>query len=144
MEDDSYFLTVLRYIHQNPVKAKLCKKPEEYPFSSYFAYIGGDDLVDTEFALSMLDQEAFISFNNAPNSDCCLDITPSVRKAVTDEQARDIIKKVSHCLTIVEFQSLDEKKKAQFVKLIHKKGVSVRQLSRLTGTTKGMIEKWIK
>ena len=35
VEDDRYFVSVLRYIHQNPVKAKLCKKPEEYKWSSY-------------------------------------------------------------------------------------------------------------
>ena len=35
VESDSYFLTVLRYIHQNPVKAGLCKKIEQYPYSSY-------------------------------------------------------------------------------------------------------------
>ena len=28
VEDDAYFLTVLRYIHQNPVKARICKKAD--------------------------------------------------------------------------------------------------------------------
>ena len=144
VEDDSYFLTVLRYIHQNPVKAKLCSKPEDYPFSSYCAYLGNDDLVDTDFALSMLPLEEYISFNNADNFDNCLDVAAKECRAVTDDQAREIIYKISHCQTITEFQDLDEKKKAQFVMKIHEKGVSVRQLSRLTGITKGMVEKWIK
>ncbi len=144
VEDDSYFLTVLRYIHQNPVKAKLCSKPEDYPFSSYCAYLGNDDLVDTDFALSMLPPDEFVRFNNADNSDSCLDVAMKERQAVTDDQAREVIHKISHCQTITEFQDLDEKKKARFVKKIHEKGVSVRQLSRLTGTTKGMVEKWIK
>lgn len=144
VEDDAYFLTVLRYIHQNPVKAKLCSKPEGYSFSSYAAYLGNDNLVDTDFALSILPLEEFISYNNAANSDSCLDVSAIVRQAVTDDQAREIIRKISHCQTITEFQELDQKKKAQFVKKIHEKGVSVRQLSRLTGTTKGMVEKWIK
>ncbi len=34
VEDDSYFLSVLRYIHQNSVKANICKTAEEYPNSS--------------------------------------------------------------------------------------------------------------
>ena len=144
VEDDAYFLTVLRYIHQNPVKAKICKKPEDYPYSSYAAYISEEDLVDTQLALGMLAREEFIGFNNTPNSDNCLDIVPSTRQAVTDDQARETIQKISHCNNIVEFQSLDEKKKAHFIKKIHEKGVSVRQLSRLTGTSKGMVEKWIK
>ena len=144
VEDDSYFLTVLRYIHQNPVKAKLCKKPEDYPYSSYLSYISKDDLVDTQFALDILVLDEFIKFNNTPNSDDCLDVASPMRQAVTDDQARVIIKKVSSCGTIVEFQTLDEKKKSYYIKKIHEKGVSVRQLSRLTGSSKGMVEKWIK
>ena len=30
VEDDAYFLTALRYIHRNPVKAGLCNDPAEY------------------------------------------------------------------------------------------------------------------
>ena len=35
IETDEYFLTVLRYIHQNPLKANMCKKLEDYAYSSY-------------------------------------------------------------------------------------------------------------
>jgi len=38
--DDSYGLTCLRYIEQNPVRAGLVSKPEEYRWSSYGAHIG--------------------------------------------------------------------------------------------------------
>ena len=144
VEDVAYFLTVLRYIHQNPVKAKMCSKPKDYAFSSYAAYIGNDDLVDTDFALSMLPLDEFVSFNNAANEDRCLDVSDKTRQAVTDDQARDFIHKVSRCQTIAEFQNLEQQKKAQFIKKIHAKGVSVRQLSRLTGTSKGMVEKCIR
>ena len=50
LEDDVYFSTVLRYIHQNPVKAGICKKPEDYKYSSYREYIQVADVADTEFA----------------------------------------------------------------------------------------------
>ena len=35
VEDDEYFLTVLRYIHQNPIKAGITKTIDDYKFSSY-------------------------------------------------------------------------------------------------------------
>jgi REP element-mobilizing transposase RayT len=35
VEDDGYFLSVLKYIHQNPQKAGLCKGPDLYLWSSY-------------------------------------------------------------------------------------------------------------
>jgi len=36
VEDDAYLLTVIRYIHENPVKASIISKPEEYEWSSYY------------------------------------------------------------------------------------------------------------
>lgn len=39
VEDESYLINVLRYIHQNPVKAGLSKNVEEYKWSSYNEYI---------------------------------------------------------------------------------------------------------
>lgn len=35
-----YLYRVLRYIHNNPVKAGICNNPSEYPYSSYGEYIG--------------------------------------------------------------------------------------------------------
>ncbi len=144
VENDAYFLTVLRYIHQNPVKAKLCSKIGDYYYSSYAAYLSDSDTVDTEFALGMLSRDEFIEFNNEANTDQCLEIAIHTRRAVTDQQARPIIEKVSHCRTVSEFQHLEEKKKERYIKKIYERGVSVRQLSRLTGTSKGMVEKYLK
>ena len=40
IKNDLYFLTVSRYIHLNPVKAGIVKKPILYPYSSYACYMG--------------------------------------------------------------------------------------------------------
>ena len=144
VDNNEYFLTVLRYIHQNPVKAKLCSKVEEYPFSSFAEYLHESAYVDTEFALGMIERNEFTRFNNTPNSDACLELVTPSRRAVTDAQAQGIIEKISHCKTITEFQGLEEKNKERIIKKIYDKGVSVRQLSRLTGTTKGIVEKYLR
>lgn len=39
-EKDAYLLTLTRYLHLNPVRAKLVHEPAEYPWSSYGAYGG--------------------------------------------------------------------------------------------------------
>jgi REP element-mobilizing transposase RayT len=39
VEDGNYFLHCSRYIHLNPVKAKICSRPEEYAWSSYRHYV---------------------------------------------------------------------------------------------------------
>ena len=144
VEDDAYFLTVLRYIHQNPVKAGICSKVEHYPHSSFCEYLYDGTWVDTEFALGMVERADFTKFNNEPNSDACLEIGVAVRRAITDTQVQYMIQKVSHCRSISEFQCLDESKKERYVKKIYEQGASIRQISRLTGTTKGMVEKWLK
>lgn len=144
INDDAYFLTVLRYIHQNPVKAKLCAKVEVYPYSSFAEYLHESTFVDTSFALGMIDPSEFKDFNNAPNSDVCLELTEPSRRAVTDTQAQEIVRKTSRCNTVTEFQHLEVSKKERYIKKIYEKGVSIRQISRLTGATKGMVEKYLK
>jgi len=39
IEEQGYFLEVSRYIHLNPVRAKMVARPEEYRFSSYLGYV---------------------------------------------------------------------------------------------------------
>lgn len=39
IDRNSYLVELSRYIHLNPVRAKMVQKPEEYPFSSYKTYI---------------------------------------------------------------------------------------------------------
>ena len=53
LESDSYFLTVLRYIHQNPIKANIVKNIWEYTWTSYNDYISinKSTMIDTDFAL---------------------------------------------------------------------------------------------
>ena len=57
VEDDEYFLTVLRYIHQNPTKAGMVKDISAYKWSSYNEYTMESDIVDRNFALQMFSKE---------------------------------------------------------------------------------------
>ena len=33
--EEKQFYNCIKYIYDNPVKAKICKKPEDYPYSNY-------------------------------------------------------------------------------------------------------------
>ncbi len=48
VDKDSYLLELTRYIHLNPVRAGMVKKPEEYQWSSYKGYLTkeGDGYID--------------------------------------------------------------------------------------------------
>ncbi len=55
VKDDSYLLSLLRYVHQNPVKAKMCKSVADCQWSSDLVYRRnvGDGLVSIDFILDM-------------------------------------------------------------------------------------------
>lgn len=40
IEDDDYLLETIKYIHLNPVKARLCQRPENWEYSDYREWIG--------------------------------------------------------------------------------------------------------
>jgi len=138
VEDDSYFLTVLRYIHQNPVKAGICKNPEEYLYSSMRAYLSFSVLVDTSFALSIIPKDQFIAYHNEENEDKCLELEEHFR--LTDNEAKKLIAKITKCKSVAEFQLLDIAQRNAYIHKLHKHGLSIRQISRLTGISKKIIE----
>ena len=144
VDTDAYFLTVVRYIHRNPVKAGICKKPKEYPYSSYNDYLNDSDFVDRDLLYAFVSKEQFEEFNAKNTIETCLDLEEKKFVKVTDEQAIKIIHKIANCKNIAEFQHLEEKQRIKYVQKLKVKGLSVRQISRLTGTGKGLVEKWLK
>jgi putative transposase len=52
---DAYLLSLVKYLHCNPVRAGMVRRPEEYRWSSHWAYLGRsrDGLVDTGLVLGM-------------------------------------------------------------------------------------------
>jgi putative transposase len=49
IDKDSYLLELSRYLHLNPVRAKMVDKPEDYPHSSYKSFISaqGDHVMES-------------------------------------------------------------------------------------------------
>ncbi len=140
VEDDGYFITVLRYIHQNPVKAGLCKGVAEYQYSSYSRYLKGSDWVDTALGLELIGAEQFVEFHNEYTNEICLDLEENDLR-LTDHEAKEIIQRVSQCKNSTEFQGLDPAKRDMYLKLCRDEGISIRQLSRLTGVSVHIIRK---
>ncbi|GJL78321.1 MAG: hypothetical protein NPINA01_13100 [Nitrospinaceae bacterium] len=55
VQDDAYFIEVVRYIHKNPVKAKMVDRLSGFNWSSHKSYMGKKDSIlglNTDFALS--------------------------------------------------------------------------------------------
>ena len=58
-DKDEYLLSIIKYIHLNPVRAEVAKSPEEYRWSSHHIYTGNADekgIVDTEEVLRIFSE----------------------------------------------------------------------------------------
>ena len=141
VENDAYFLTVIRYIHQNPIKAGISENLD-YEYSSYKEFLDVSDFVDCDFVYDIISKEDFIAFNNENTFDKCLDIESKPIIKVTDEQAQRIIEKYSKCKSVAEFQALDVKTRDKCLEKFKENGLSIRQISRLTGVSFGIVRKF--
>ena len=83
----------------------------------------------------------FLSFMNMVSDEECMDISPVKRTFVLDEIAKEIIRETSGCTNISEFQKLERNERNLYIQKLKKKGLSVRQISRLTGVSKSVIGK---
>lgn len=144
VEDDSYFMTVIRYIHQNPVKAGLCENLSDYKYSSYSDFFNKFALIDKDFVLGIIPIDLFERFNSESTNDKCLEIEDKPIIRVTDEQAQKIIYKYSKCKSVADFQKMENTLKEKYIKKFHEKGVSIRQIARLCGVSKGIVEKYLR
>ncbi len=86
----------------------------------------------------MIEKDDFIKFNNEKAFEQCLDIEEKTIIKVTDEQARKIIEKYKNAS---EFQALDIRMRDRCLKKLRESGLSIRQISRLTGVSYYLIQK---
>ena len=140
VEDDKYFITVLRYIHQNPRKAGLCKKLEDYQWSSYCDYTGGRGITDISFALDLIGLDSFKSFMNETNNDKVLEMEDE-KKRLTDQELSERIVKEFNIKAIMIQSEPKDRIKGLLEKILEIEGVSARQLSRVTGISANIIWK---
>lgn len=151
VEKDEYLLTVLRYIHQNPVKAGMVNKIEDWKWSSCLGYYGRDsfpkDLLAKDCILQMFYKDSsnaailkFKEFNETVSHEICLDDELKVR--LTDQEARaEILKRISEP-EIAQVKSLAKPEKDRiFRKVKGIEGVSQRQVARILGVAPSLLSK---
>ncbi len=139
VETDAYFLDVLRYICQNPVKAGLCDAPRAYPWLGCSGITVDKTFLDSIGHLTAMGPEALEAYIMTPCEREHLEADAGKRK--TDREAAAVICQVCGCDTVQEIGGYDEGRRSKAVREALKAGVSIRQLSRLTGISKAVIER---
>lgn len=138
-----YFFSALRYIHKNPVKANLEKSiGSKYPWNSYQAYIKQNShLVDIEFVLSEFNSmDDFIEYHSSDSDHTFIDLH-NIKRRIPDDVAIEIIKQtchVNHPTEISRYSLLDRR---NTIFLLRENGISARQINRLTGIPRGVINR---
>lgn len=157
-EMDSYLLAASRYIHNNPVKAGLVHKAEDYRWSSYCAYIcaglsGKQSLIDCDFLLSMLSDETeraiamFKEYTSNYAEDRFIDLNSEgeINKEKKDVN-QDTILRIANILknynlVLESLRNCRNKELRNNVlrEIKENLGISIRDLSRMTGISKDTI-----
>jgi putative transposase len=143
VETDEYLLTAMRYIHQNPTKAGIVKEIHEFPWSSFREYNHKPAICDTKFVFSLFSKDAqealrlWTAFNQQTNTDRCLEYDSGGR--FNDIEAAQLIKTIANVEKAGDVKALERLKRNEVIKLLRKKGLSIRQIARLTGLSFSII-----
>lgn len=103
-------------------------------------------MIDRDFILVIFHQDCetalslFIDFHKRQDNGEFLDI--SERRRITDEEAAAIIKQICHVTHCTDLQKLKKKdERDKFLSALKDRGLSIRQIARLTGISRGVIIK---
>ena len=140
-------IQLCKYIHQNPVKAKISKL-NEYRWSSYNEYINNSNLVETRMILNILGktkQEAiknFIAIHQTEEEQINDYVEFEMISKLTDIEVKERIEKVLELNNIRERKNYNVQiRNAKIRKLKEIKGTSKSQIARVLGISRKIIEK---
>lgn len=149
IDSERQFLACARYIHNNPVKAGICQRPEAYKWSSYREYIGKSttklltrDLMYSLFAQDPIKaREGLVKFTSLMNEpDEFLDYVVEDSTEVNLVQAlKNAVRKQYHC-DLHEIKSLSRRKRNEVIRHVKElSNLSCRELAEILSMSKDMI-----
>ncbi len=138
IEDDGYLLAVFRYILKNPQKAGICPAAE-YEWSSFAAYDDPASFVDTSLLRELIGgREAYLAFLSSDSEETCMEYEPIRRN---DDWAKETMKKLLGVSSGTSLQQMDRADRSAALKALKGAGLTVRQIERLTGINRNVVQK---
>ncbi|MBK5252467.1 MAG: transposase [Peptostreptococcaceae bacterium] len=147
VENEAYLLAALRYIHQNPVKAGIVDNLDRYNWSSYHDYTYEKSDLDTELILGMFSKnkqfaiKKIKSFMEEASDEGFIEYKEKHKHKVSDQEIIGIVKS-TYGVENTSVDLLEKDKKnliLRYLKTID--GVSIRQIARVTGVKKNIVER---
>jgi REP element-mobilizing transposase RayT len=140
VETDAYFVTVLRYVYGNPVKAGLCSCAQDYRWSSCRLFGSKNDLINAARLSDLCDIDELLSFGPEDKQGDILDVGDPPRRRKTDAEIAETMRSVGNASSASAFQVLGRDQQVQAVGAMLDDGASIRQIARMTGLSKGLVE----
>lgn len=145
VHDWEYFLTLMQYIHQNPVAGGLVREVEHYRWSSWREYdpemYCDVPMCATKSVYTKISFDALKELVNTPlpKTKRVLDYDSDTGRRVSDDRLREFIRAEFGITEIATIQHLDKARRDEIiVKLLEFCG-NVMQISRVTGISRGVI-----
>lgn len=144
MDDDRYFVAVLRYIWRNPVEAGLSPSAADYPWGSRYwldhpgGLVNSSDLTRRTGVKDLHDLDA--GQTDQPEPPGAGPIWPPSR--LSDRDALALVREITGTWTKYGFQRLPREEQRRAARELAARGVSARQLARVTGISKARAEWW--
>ena len=138
VNDNGYFFTLLRYIHQNPLAAGLTNDVPSYRWSSWKEYEsagnGIQSVCSTKAVLSRmpLDELRELVFDPLPKTTMILDFD-SGSNIKTDDELKDFLTSTHGLRTPADIQLYSRERQNDILRSAKEFGGSIRQIVRLTG-----------
>ncbi len=140
-----YFMTLMRYIHQNPVKSGQVDDVKDYPWSSWSEYEGVHvqfPICETKNVISRLGDENLYEFVSMPvNDKNILDYNDDIYNSVSDEDVKAYISDFFGLQVPTDIQKLSKTERNDILSKLCDTGASLRQISRITGISYGVISR---
>ncbi len=136
---------IIKNITANPAKAGITKDIEKYRWSSYTEYLDTPIMTDVDFALDMFSTDRnkavdlFKSYNNENNDDQCMEYAAKLN--LSDQEVIEFLNELGF-VNLSEITRLEKGQRDQVIKKIKNiNGVNIRQIARLTGISKSVIDR---
>ncbi len=150
IEEQGYLMQVCRYIHQNPVKAKI-SKIDKYMWSSFCEYISGEKLINTQMLLRLFGnnekeaEENFKKFHNLFEDNINEEYEYELEGKLNDIELKNKIEKILNIKDVREISKYNTKIRDEKIRTLSIiKGVSRAQISRVLGMNKKTVERIMK
>lgn len=139
--DDVYFKTVYRYILQNCEKAGL-GKATQYRWNSFWAFkeSGGTDFVDVKYISNLFgSRKELMKFVEQQETQNCMEYENML--IFSDDRAIKLIKKILRISSPYSLERLTIDEQICKCGILRKEGLSISQISRITGISRFIIRK---